>query len=119
MTNVFQTWLPLDRLSLADLPRFGDFAAVYAFRDSTTKGVLKYGSTGRLRRRIFGEYFGGTGGGTTQRIHAELFTNGWASHVEIAWHETKDREEATRMEKDLRATYEKVNGKLPQWDRQR
>ena|SRR5712692_6176423 len=119
MTSILQMWLPLSHLTVADFPRFGDFPAVYAFRDSTTKDILKYGSTDTLRRRIFANYIGGVGGNTTKRIHTDLFAKGWGSRVEVAWSETKEDEEARRIEKELRATYEKDNGRLPQWDRQR
>ena len=34
--DFLQKWLPLRGLSVGDVSRFGNFAAVYAFRDSTT-----------------------------------------------------------------------------------
>jgi hypothetical protein len=79
--------------------------------------VLKYGCTGSLRTRIFGNYLGGIGGQTTKRIHAELFENGMLMKVAIAWIETSDRTEAERNEKEFRRNYTKVHGRRPLWDR--
>jgi hypothetical protein len=116
MSDIFQHWLPLRRLSVDDLPRFGDFPAVYALRETTTKGILKFGNTDRLRRRIFGNYLGGVGGDTTQRIHAQLFGNDMIDRIEFAWFETKDKAEAESKEREFRDAYKRANGKRPAWD---
>ena len=77
---------------------------------------MKFGSTDCLRRRILGNYLGGVGGDTTQRIHGDLFDNGMIEHVEISWQETSDKAEASRMEKEFRDDYKKANGKRPPWE---
>lgn len=118
MADIFQQWLSLHHLSVANLPRYGGCPVVYALREATTKQILKFGSTNRLRRRILGNYLGGVGGGTTQRIHAALFTDNMIEHVELAWLETKDNAEAQRKEKEFREAYKRANGHRPPWDRQ-
>ncbi len=118
MTNVFQQWLPLHRLAVVDLPQCGDRRAVYALREATTGQILKFGSTGRLRRRIFGNHLGGVGGKTTLRIHGELFTRKSIDHVELAWLETKDKAEAEGKEKEFRDAYKRAKGQRLAWDRQ-
>jgi hypothetical protein len=119
--EIFQEWFALRHLSMSQLPRYGDFPAVYALRDSRSGDILKFGCAGCLRRRIFMNYlcgFGGDGTSTTQRIHHELFANNMIHHAELAWAETTDRAEANRKETELRAAYKKANGeKRPLWDR--
>lgn len=118
MSDQFNQWLPLRNLAVSNLPKNGEFSSVYAFRDSTTNEILKYGKTNNLRRRILGNYIGGVGGSTTQRIHSELFTNGWIEHIEISWIKTKGDVEAERMESEFRYAFRQSHGKLPSWDRQ-
>ncbi len=89
-----------------------------ALRDATTKDILKYGSSKQLRRRIFAEYLGGTGGATTKRIHHELFSKKMIERVEVAWLESKDAEEARQKETDFRNAYKKNTGRRPAWDLQ-
>ena len=100
MTNVFQQWLPLHRLAVVDSPQCGDRRAVYALREATTGQILKFGSTGRLRRRILWETTSeGLEERLTLRIHGELFTRKSIDHVELAWPETKDKAEAEGKER--------------------
>ncbi len=113
----FLEWIPLGSLTLLHLPSQGRCASVYALRDSKDGDILKYGCTGCLRTRIFGNYIGGVGGKTTQRIHSELFNNGMLTRVEIAWIETADRAEAERKEKQFRRAYTQTKGRRPIWDR--
>jgi hypothetical protein len=117
MESSFSQWVPLGTLTLSHLPRAGGFSAVYALSEIASGDILKFGCTGSLRRRIFGNYFGGIGGQTTKRIHAQLFENGMLTKVAIAWVETGDRAEAERIEKELRRNYTKVHGHRPPWDR--
>jgi len=116
-TDAFRNWLPLRQLSLAHLSKHGDCAAVYGFRDHSTGEMLKFGNTGHLRNRMFRNYIGGVGGGTTQRIHAELFVSDMIDRVEVAWLQTEDKAQAVRKEKEFRAEYKKVVGRRPIWDR--
>lgn len=114
--------MPIRDLSIADLPKYGDFPAVYALRDSRNGEILKFGCAGCLRKRIFMNYLCGFGGkvrvSTTQRLHAELFSNSMIDHVELAWFETFDRSEANRRETELRIAHKKAHGgKRPLWDR--
>jgi len=118
MTDAFLHWRLLCHLSVADMAQSGGFPAVYAMRDATTQEILKFGKTGELRRRIFGNYLGGIGGTTTQRIHNELFAGGMIGKVEVAWLEAKDQTEAEKKEKEFRDNYKRVNGRRPAWDRQ-
>ncbi len=91
---------------------------MYGLRDAETKEILKFGSTGRLRRRIFAEYLGGVGGETSQRIYAALFTDNMIDHVELAWLVVKDKGEAEQKEKEFRDAYKKAKGRRPAWERQ-
>jgi hypothetical protein len=116
MTDNFKRWLPLRNLGVAHLPQYGECPAVYALRDATSGQILKFGSTGRLRRRIFGNYLGGVGGGTTKRIYGQLFVNKMIDRVELAWIETSDKAEADRKEREFREAYKNANGKRPVWD---
>lgn len=116
MSDLFQLWLPLRSLCVGDLRQFGDIPAVYAIRQTKTGEILKFGNTDRLRRRVFGNYLGGVGGGTTQRIHHQLFGNDTIDSVELAWLETKDKAEAESKEREFRAAYKRVHGKRPAWD---
>ena len=122
-TENFKKWLRLRNLGVGDLPVCGDCPAVYAFRDSRTREILKFGETDTLRRRIFANFIGGFGGSrpeaTTQRDHRELFSKGMIDHVELAWIETKNKADAKRMEKQFRQTYRATHsGRRPIWDRQ-
>ena len=114
----FEQWLPLHRLAVADLPRYGAFSAVYALRDAATKDILKFGKTQYLRQRIFGNYLGGVGGSTTQRIHRALFSASANDGIELSWLETSDEREAEREEKEFRNAYKKEHGRRPKWDKQ-
>ena len=116
MTDAFEPWFPLCDLTLSQIPEHGKLAAVYVLRDRITGEILKYGCTGNMRARIFGNYVGGVGGTTTQRIHEQLFVNGMISRVEIAWIETRDQAEAKSKETEFRRTYKKTHGKRPAWD---
>ena len=116
MTEAFERWFPLCDLALSQLPEYGKFAAGYALRDAITGEILKYGCTGNLRARIFGNYLGGVGGTTTQRIHAELFITGMICRLEIAWIKAKDQAEAKSKESQLRREYKLQRGKRPPWD---
>lgn len=122
MSTAFRQWLRLGSLAIDQCSKFGDYPAVYAFRDARTGDILKYGKTDRLRRRIFGNFIGGVGGSrqqsTTQFVHKKLFADGRIDHVEIAWLETKDAAEAEQKEKQFRAEYKEANGRRPIWDRQ-
>lgn len=116
MTETFDGWLSLCDLALSACPKCGEFPAVYAIRNAATKDVLKYGCTNDLRHRIFVNFLGGVGGGTTQRIHGLLFRNGMISQVEIAWIEADNAAEAKVKETRFRQIYRKKYGRRPAWD---
>ena len=120
MAESFERWIPLRRLSLSDLPKYGACPAVYALRDASDGDTLKYGCAGSLRSRIVGNFLAGFGGNgptsTTQRLHAQLFDKGMIERVEIAWIETQDRDEAERKETEFRAAYTAAHGRRPVWD---
>jgi hypothetical protein len=122
LTDNFEKWLPLRALCIGDLPCCGGCCAVYAFRDSRTGAILKFGETGQLRRRIFANFIGGQGGGydeaTTKRIHRYLFSEGMIDHVEIAWIEVQDKAAARLKEKKFRRDHKAAHGRWPDWDRQ-
>ncbi len=118
----FEQWIPISNLTVSHFPDCGQVAAVYALRDvesrnSATGGILKYGNTRCLCARIFGNYLGGVGGSTTQRIHAELFQNNMLRRVEIAWVATTDKTDAERREKEFRSAFRQKHGSRPPWDR--
>ena len=115
MAEEFERWVPLRDLALSHLARHGDSPAVYYMR-YTTGEVLKYGCTRCLRTRIVGNYLGGIGGSTTQRIHHALFEKGMIDRVEIAWIETNSEAEARLKESEYRRAYKKIHGRRPAWD---
>jgi hypothetical protein len=122
VNNSFEHWIALHRLCIADFPRFGKFPAVYAFRHSTTKDMLKFGHAGCLSQRIFVNFVCGFGGNnsasTTQFVHSELCSNQMMECVELAWIEMTDKADAERAEKRFRQEYKRSNGRRPIWDRQ-
>jgi len=122
MNGSFEHWFPLNRLCMADFPRYGKFPAVYAIRHSSNKDILKYGNAGCLSQRILVNFIGGFGGkgpsSTTQFVHWELCGKGMIECVELSWIETIDKQDAERMEKGFRQEYKRLNGCRPLWDRQ-
>ena len=123
MKESFNRWIPMHRLCIADMERHGNFPAVYAIRNCTTKDVLKYGHTKQLRQRIFLNFICGWGGNnpqaTTQRVYAELLDNDMIECVELAWIPTENKAEAARMESKFRREYMDAHGgQRPLWDRQ-
>lgn len=108
--------MALDRLCLADLPRYGEFSAAYVFRHIASGEIYYIGSTDRLRRRLFGNHLGGVGGKTTQRVHGELCTSPEVvAGMEVAWIESDDW---IRLEKDLKRQFAMLGGeRLPRWVR--
>ena len=107
----FSNWRSLERLAVGDLPKYGDIQAVYAMRSK--HGALLYiGSTGNLRRRIFGNYLGGVGGETTKRVNRLLFSAGAVADIEVAWIETVVYRE---KERELKELCRDQLGGLPHW----
>ena len=113
--SAFQKWYPLDSLSFKDIPEKWKYGFVYMFRRHSTKETLYIGGTTDLCRRLFGNYIGGVGGGTTQRIHALLFEEGAIADTEVAWKEAPDH---TSEEMHLRQAYFEQEGQLPTWNKQ-
>jgi predicted GIY-YIG superfamily endonuclease len=111
----FDKWYPLDSLAVKDVPTQDKYGFVYVFRRHSTKEVLYIGSTTDLCRRFFGNYIGGVGGRTTQRIHALLFEKGAITDIDVAWKEATDH---TSEEKRLRQAYFQQEGHLPIWNKQ-
>lgn len=101
-------WIPFAELSVSDLPHAGNVSGAYAFRNIADKQVQYVGGTNNLRRRLFGNYLGGIGGSTTQRIHDYLFNDGNIMLVEVGWWTS---EEYTEKEAELKG------GTLPPWNR--
>lgn len=109
------TWIPLDRLCLADLPKYGDVGACYVFREAMSGEVVYIGSTDTLRRRLFGNHLGGVGGATTRRIHAALFEPEVLAGVEVAWIVSEDWK---GLEIELKRQFALVGARrLPRWVR--
>ena len=113
LTN-FERWIPLLRLGVRDLPRHGNISSVYALRSAATGEILYIGSSNKLRRRVFGNYIGGVGGETTQRVHELLFSQGQIAKVEVAWIKTAGY---TEKEAELKEEYRKKYGRLPKWNK--
>lgn len=106
-------WVPLAKLTVFDLPgydrrQYGGVPGAYAFRNGDTREVLYIGGTKNLRGRLFGNYVGGIGGQTTQRIHRHLCMEGSIEVVEVAWWETDGY-----LDKEA----ELKRGRLPTWNR--
>ena len=109
------TWIRLDRLCLADLPKYGDVPACYLFREVASGEVIYIGSTEKLGRRLFGNYIGGVGGATTKRIHAALFEPKVLAGVEVAWIEGDDFK---ALEIELKRQFAELGARpLPRWVR--
>jgi len=109
----FAKWHSLNSIAVKDVPEEGKFVCV--LQKSSTKEILYIGGTTDLRRRLFGNYIGGVGGGTTQRIHALLFEKGAIIDTEVAWKEVTDD---ASEEKQLREAYFEQYGRLPPWNKQ-
>ena len=109
----FKKWHRLDSVAIKDVPEQGEF--VYIFRRHSTKEVLYIGGTTDLRQRLFRNYIGGVGGGTTQRIHALLFKEGAIGDTDVAWKEVPD---CASEERHLRQGYFEQEGQLPTWNKQ-
>jgi hypothetical protein len=117
MGEDFEQWLLLADLSISKLTgKRGECPAVYALRNGETGETLKFGHTGCLRTRIFGNYLAGFGGGTTQRIHKQLLYDNMIDCVEVSWIVTADSVEAEHREKQFRKAYKATHGKRPIWD---
>ena len=110
----FHRWIPLMRLCVSELPHYGAISAVYGMRSTTTGEILYIGSTNDLRRRILGNYLGGVGGQTTQRLHELLFSEGKIGDVDLAWLEA---DAYVTKEKELKEKYRGKHGHLPKWNR--
>jgi hypothetical protein len=61
---------------------------------------------------MFGNYLGGVGGSTTQRIHELLFREGHVANVEVVWIETNLY---TKLESELKEQHKETYGQLPPW----
>jgi predicted GIY-YIG superfamily endonuclease len=108
-------WIRLDRMSLSDLPNYGDVPGVYVMRRAATGEVIYIGSTDTLRRRLFANHLGGVGGSTTQRIHAELFAPEVLAGIEVAWVVSKDWK---GLEIEMKRQFAALGGAaLPAWVR--
>lgn len=111
----FEEWHPLNHLAVKDIAEQGGYGFVYVFRQSSTKELFYIGSTTNLCRRLFGNFIGGVGGGTTQRIHSLLFNEGFIADIEVAWKQVPDY---VSEEKRLRQAYLDEKGELPPWNKQ-
>ncbi len=108
------SWTPLSQLSVSHLPGLGAASGAYAFRGKAGE-VLYIGGSGSLRRRFFGNYLGGVGGGTTERIHGLLFNEHLVIDVEVAWFPSDHpfiRER--QLKQEFAASH---GGQLPLWNR--
>jgi len=112
--TAFEKWIPLLSLGVEDLPRHGNISGVYALRSTATGEILYIGSTNNLRRRVLGNYIGGVGGETTQRVHDLLFSEGQITNIEVAWTETDAYKE---KEAELKEEYRKQYSRLPKWNK--
>jgi hypothetical protein len=123
VSESFKLWIPLHRLCIADFGQYGNFPAVYAIRECSTRDILKYGHTVQIRQRIFVNLICGWGGSgpesTTQRVFLKLHEDRMIECVEISWIQMKSKEEAAQMEKNFRKAYMDAHGgQRPVWDRQ-
>ena len=86
----------------------------YLTRRRDASNILYIGSTNNLMRRVLGNYLGGIGGKTTQRIHNNLFEKNYINNVEISW---KIVDNFKNEERDLRKNYLQKHGELPPWNK--
>lgn len=112
----FVKWYTLNNLAVKDVPERGNDGFVYVFRRCSTKEILYIGGTTDLRRRLFGNYIGGVGGGTTQRIHELLFKERAITDIEVAWKTIWG--DSSGEERRLRQDYFEQAGELPPWNKQ-
>lgn len=112
--NDYQTWIPLFKLCLADIPAGQNNSFIYMLRKSDDKEIVYIGETGNLRQRMFKNFIGGTGGGTTQRIHSYLFDGDTYKNIEVTWIESSNRKSQESM---LLEEYRLKHGRLPRWNR--
>jgi hypothetical protein len=116
----FNGWHPLNNPLIASLPY--KQKCVYVITLETVQRVrvgnsdiLYIGSSDNLVRRIFGNYIGGVGGKTTQRIHKLLFEEGYLKKTKIGWITT---ENSGKIERNLRIKFKQEHSELPPWNRQ-
>lgn len=112
--NNFQIWIPLLKLCLEDIP-FSEFQSiVYILRVINDKEILYIGETSNLRQRMFRNFIGGVGGGTTERIHSYLFNEDTFQNIEVSWLESTNRklDEAQLLEE-----HKLKYGRLPRWNK--
>jgi hypothetical protein len=106
-------WIRLDRLCLADLPKYGNVPGCYLFREAASGEVIYIGSTKALGHRLFGNHLGGVGGPTTQRVHAAFFEPEVLAGVEVAWIESSDYR---TLEVELKRQFALLGAqRLPRW----
>ena len=87
----FDNWISFSKLCLADISSVQEHGCVYMFRSIGDNLILYIGETGNIRQRMYRNYIGGVGGGTTQRIHSILFQNENYEKVEVAWIKSQNR----------------------------
>jgi hypothetical protein len=108
-------WVRIDRLSVADLPRYGAVAGCYVMREVASGEVIYIGSTSSLRRRLFANHIGGVGGPTAKRVHASLFDGDYIAGVEVTWLVASDY---LSLEMELKRQFGLLGGeRLPRWTR--
>lgn len=134
----FRGWHPWGKLTILDIPL--KEKGIYIIRSRTPfprkvgeSDILYIGSSDNLVRRIFGNYLGGVGGKTTQRIHEYLFEKRWLEKTEISWVTSKDFNELEKylkgikwtsttkheeLEKRLKLKFKQEHGELPLWNKQ-
>jgi len=116
----FKDWHLLNKLAISEVLYKQEGVYVIKSKISLQRRVgksdiLYIGSSDNLVRRIFGNYLGGVGGGTTQRIHKLLFEEGYLEKTDIGWALTK---EFRKLEKDLKMEFEREHRELPPWNKQ-
>jgi len=109
-------WIKLNKITIDQIPY--KKSAVYFFGVNTNSkqqsDIVYIGSTSNLVRRIFGNFFGGVGGVTTQRIHKLLFEDKYLAQVSIAWSLTDNHK---KLEKKFISDYRLKYGKKPAWNK--
>ncbi len=117
----FKEWRPWSTLTVSDVP-YGQ--GVYAIRTKLGHMIMRkvgesdllyIGQSDNLTRRIFGNYLGGVGGATTQRIHWLLKLGENIEETEISWATTKSDGERKDLEGKLIGRYKSEHGERPPW----
>jgi hypothetical protein len=114
--NGFSVFLPLKGIQFKSLPT--NQKSVLVLADCTIAGkptsdILYIGKSKNLVRKVFGGYFAGYGGKTTQKIHTKLIEEGFMEKACISWMQSDN---PNVSQKELLEKFKKEHGQYPAWN---